>query len=250
MEEQSGAATAASITKKDLLVPVSIILAGGLVGLGLYFGGGGATAPTAATGEGQQLAAAPQETTSTENIDPVTEDDHIKGSVDAPVKIVEYSDFDCPFCSRFHDTMNEVVAEDSEVAWVFRQFPLEQLHPQAPAVAAASECVARLGGNDAFWSFTDGYFAARGSGDRTAHATLIPSLVSATGVDQAAFSSCFENGETRSNVEADLNNAVATGGRGTPWSVIIGPSGKTYPVNGALPAAAVRQLIETAKNEA
>lgn len=96
----------------------------------------------------------------TDNVTPVTDADHVKGSLDASVKIVEYSDYDCPFCGRFHDTMGAVIAEDSDVAWVYRHLPLAQLHPNAPAVARAAECVAEQGGDEAFWQFTDGYFAA------------------------------------------------------------------------------------------
>lgn len=97
-----------------------------------------------------------------DKMSPVTNEDHIKGSMDAPVMIVEYSDFDCPFCARFHGVMNTIVKKyDGEVAWVYRHFPLEQLHPNAKAVSVASECVAKLGGNEAFWVFTDGYLAGR-----------------------------------------------------------------------------------------
>ena len=81
---------------------------------------------------------------------------------------------------RFHDTMNEVMdkyGESGEVAWVFRQFPLEQLHPvKAQAVAVASECANEQGGNDAFWQFTDGYFDVTLTNNRTDIETVIPQL--------------------------------------------------------------------------
>lgn len=95
-------------------------------------------------------------------IDPVTEDDYIRGNQDATVKIVEYSDFDCPYCAQFHQTMKQIVNDydASEVAWVYRHFPIPQLHPDAPRKARASECVADLGGEDAFWTFADEIFAS------------------------------------------------------------------------------------------
>ena len=237
------------LTSKDLLIPAAIIIAGLFVGAGLYFGGG----PVPAA-DSQRVAAlptapdAPADTTSA--VSPVTEADHIKGSLDAPIKVVEFSDFDCPFCSRIHDVMNEIVAESSDVAWVYRHFPIEQLHPQAVAVASASECVAELGGNDAFWSFADGYLAARGAGDQTAHDVLIPRLVLEAGVGREAFTECFESGRLLDEVQADIDDAVETGGRGTPWSIVIGPTGKTYPINGALPKQAIEQIIEVARAEA
>jgi protein-disulfide isomerase len=234
---------------KDLMIPLSIVVAGLFVGGGLYFGGG-STVPLAAVPAPLAPTAAPQEADNTEKVAEVTAEDHIKGDLNAPITIVEYSDFDCPFCSRFHDSMKEVAANNSDVAWVYRHFPLEQLHPQAAAVSMASECVAEIGGGDAFWSFTDGYFEARGAGDTTPHSALIPQLVTAAGVSQAAFTECFESNRRAQDVQADLDNAIETGGRGTPWSILIGPTGKTYPINGALPASAVEQLIEVARQEA
>ncbi|MCA9360822.1 thioredoxin domain-containing protein [Candidatus Nomurabacteria bacterium] len=238
------------LTSRDLLIPVSIIVAGLFVGAGLYFGGGGSGSPVIAVDTVNQPVA--EAVDNTGKVNPVTENDHIKGSLAAKVKVVEFSDFDCPFCSRFHDVMNAVMAKYSgdEVAWVYRQFPLEQLHPNAPAIALASECVSKLGGNDAFWTFADGYFSAKGSGDSTPANELIPKLVLQAGVSGPAFTECFDNKELASEVQDDMNNAVETGGRGTPWSIIIGPTGKTYPINGALPQSAVEQLIEVALKEA
>jgi protein-disulfide isomerase len=94
-------------------------------------------------------------------ISEVTEKDHIRGNQDASVKVVEYSDFGCPYCGQFHQTMKQVTDnyDSSEVAWVYRHFPIPQLHPQAPRIARASECVADQGGDDAFWTFADEIFA-------------------------------------------------------------------------------------------
>lgn len=228
---------------KDLAIPIAIVIAGALIGAGFFFS---RTPAAPLAGTNQPTQAGQQETANTDAVAPVTEEDHIKGSPNAKVKIVEYSDFECPFCKQFHDTLNEVIADynDDEVAWVFRQFPLEQLHPvKAMAAAMASECVAELGGNDAFWTFTDGYFAKTLTNNRTDIETLIPQLVTQTGVDRTAFTRCFEENRHADAIEADMQNAIATGGRGTPWSVVIGPDGSTYPLNGSLPEAAVRQLI-------
>ena len=229
------------------MIPVAIVLAGACIGLGLYLGGSPAGENTAAQ---QYAAAEPAEPAdTTDQVRPVDGTDHIKGDIDADIVIVEYSDFDCPFCSRFHESMDQIVQNNEDVAWVYRHFPLEQLHPQARAVAVASECVADLGGNDAFWTFTDRYFEERGAGNGAAHAELIGELAIEAGVDSVAFASCFENGDTNAAVQEDIDNAVTTGGRGTPWSVVIGPSGATYPINGAQPAATVDQLLEVIRSE-
>ena len=242
-----------SNTANPYLVPAAILIAGGFIAAAVFMGGNGNTAPVANTGNNQPTQAAPQPTGSTDDIRPITAEDHIKGDINAPIKIVEYSDFECPFCKRFHDTMNEVMdkyGESGEVAWVFRQFPLEQLHPvKAQAVAVASECAAEQGGNDVFWKFTDGYFDVTLTNNRTDIETVIPQLAKEAGLDQIAFQTCVESGKYDDHIAADIANAVETGGRGTPWSVMIGPDGKTYPVNGAQPLAAIEQLISIAKNE-
>jgi len=234
------------------LIPAAIVIAGAFVAIALYFGTPSSAPVAVGTGSNQPaVAQQPEPTGSTDAVRPVTSEDHIKGNPDAPIKIVEYSDFECPFCKRFHDTMNEVMdkyGDSGEVAWVFRQFPLDQLHPvKARAVAVASECAAEQGGNDAFWKFTDGYFNVTLTNNRTDIETVIPQLVKETGLDQVAFQTCFESGKYDQHIEDDIANAVETGGRGTPWSVMIGPDGTTYPINGAQPLEAVEQLINIAK---
>lgn len=244
-----------SNTANPYLVPLAIVIAGGLVAGAVFMNGGsGGTAPVANTGNNQPTQAAPQPTGSTDDVRPVTAEDHIKGNPDAPVKIVEYSDFECPFCKRFHDTMNDVMASElgtsGQVAWVYRQFPLEQLHPvKAMAEAVASECAAELGGNDAFWQFADRFMEITPSNNRTEIETVIPQIVREIGLDETAFQTCFESGKYDDHIEADIANAIETGGRGTPWSILVGPDGTTYPINGAQPQAAVEQLINLALQE-
>lgn len=95
---------------------------------------------------------------------PLDATDHLIGSLDAPVVILEYSDLECPYCKRFHDTMNQIMAEygkSGQVAWAYRHFPILSNHPDAAKVAEASECAAELGGNEAFWKFLDKVFAAQ-----------------------------------------------------------------------------------------
>jgi protein-disulfide isomerase len=243
-------AVSSGLHMKDLLIPISIIVAGALMGAGLYFSGpGGTVAPQVAV----QPSAPAEAADTTAEIRPVTADDHIKGDINAPIKIVEFSDFECPFCKRYHEAVQTIIDSDTEnqVAWVFRQFPLEQLHPvKAMAAAVASECVAELGGNEAFWTFTDGYFRDTLTNNRTDIETLIPKLVQEAGVAQGPFTSCFESGKYTDKIEADVAEAFATGGRGTPWSILIGPTGKTYPINGAQPVQAIQQLIQLALQEA
>lgn len=92
-------------------------------------------------------------------VDPAN--DHVAGSKNPKIYLVEYSDYQCPFCKNFHVTAQKLVDNYQELAWVYRHLPLEQLHPNAMPAALASECVAELGGNDAFWKFTDAILSAK-----------------------------------------------------------------------------------------
>ncbi len=83
------------------------------------------------------------------------EKDHIFGDRSAPIAIIEYSDYQCPFCHAVHPTYKKIMDEyEGKVMWVYRHFPLN-FHPEAMPLAIGAECVASLKGNDAFWEFSD-----------------------------------------------------------------------------------------------
>lgn len=179
---------------------------------------------------------------------PIGPEDHIRGNPDAPVKIVEYSDTECPFCKRFHDTMKELMATygaEGKVAWVYRHFPLDQLHQKARTEAVASECAAAQGGNDAFWAYMDRLMEITPSNDGLDPAEL-PRIAAFVGLDVAKFSACLSSDTYAQKVQDDVDNAVETGGQGTPWSIVVGPNGKKYELSGAQPIEAVRQLVDIA----
>ncbi|MDH5537656.1 MAG: DsbA family protein, partial [Betaproteobacteria bacterium] len=177
--------------------------------------------------------------------------DHIRGNPSAPVTLIEYSDFECPFCKKFHATAKKVLDESrGQVKWVYRHFPLDQLHPgKARKEAATSECAAELGGNNAFWKFADRFYELTPSNNNTDIETVLPQIAREIGLDQARFASCLASGKHDRLVEEDYQNAVASGGRGTPWSIVVSKSGKTYPLSGAQPYAAVKQLVDLALRE-
>lgn len=231
------------------MIPGAIIVAGALVAGAVLFGGN-STPSTVGTTQGNNPPAQVPPSGSIENIRPITQDDHILGNPDAPVKVVEYSDFECPFCKRFHETMNSVIeaaGDDRNVAWVYRHFPLDQLHPKnARRAAVASECANELGGNDAFWAFTNGWFEVSPTNDRTDFDAVVSQLVREIGLDENAFDTCLASGKYDEHIQSDVENAIATGGRGTPWSIVVGENGKTFPLSGAQPISQVNQLIDLA----
>jgi len=90
----------------------------------------------------------------------VDSDDHVFGDSNGAVALIEYSDLECPFCTRFHPTAQQIAETyPDDVKWVYRHFPLDSIHAEATPAAIASECVADLAGNDAFWTFLERIFA-------------------------------------------------------------------------------------------
>src|SRR3989344_1224206 len=128
---------------------------------------------------------------------PANKDEHIKGSPNADIVLIEYSDLECPYCSRFHPTMQQVLqAYGDKVAWVYRHFPLNSIHPGAQKKAEAAECVTELGGNDKFWKFADLVFAK--SAETSASAVLVTDLkgfATQAGVDGDKFQTCLDSGK-------------------------------------------------------
>ncbi len=181
---------------------------------------------------------------------PVGKDDHIRGNPNAPVALIEYSDFECPFCKRFHATAKQVVNESNgQVKWIYRHFPIDELHSKARKEAAASECAAELGGNEAFWKFADRFYELTPSNNRTDTDTVLPQIAREIGLDAKQFAACLASGRHDRRIEADRQNAVNSGGNGTPWSIIVSKRGKQYPLSGAQPYAAVKQLVDLALRE-
>ena len=234
-------------TKNNLAIPVAIVIAGALIAGAVYWSARGDSVAVA-----PQPQAGAENTAGLENMNPIEDSDHIRGNPNAPVKIVEYSDMECPFCKRFHSTMQQVMNEygkDGKVAWVYRHFPLDSIHSQARTEAVASECANELGGGDAFWEYTDRFFELTPSNNQTNIATVLPQIAREIGLDEAKFSSCLASKKYDKHIQDDLNNATATGGNGTPWSIVVTASCKKYPLSGAQPYEAVKQLIELALQE-
>lgn len=197
--------------KQSLAVPISIVIAGAFVAGAIFFT---RQAPT---------TEAPRENTLAEvSIRPVDATDHILGTPDAKVVLIEYSDTECPFCKRFHTTMKNILADygkDGTMAWVYRHFPLTTLHQKAQKESEALECAAELGGNTAFWKYTDTIYAITPSNDGLDPAELLKTA-EAVGLNRVAFSACLESGRNKTRVEADMNDALNSGQRGTPFTVM------------------------------
>jgi protein-disulfide isomerase len=171
-------------------------------------------------------------------------DDHVLGNPEADVLIIEYSDTQCPFCQKFHETMVQVMdtyGKTGEVAWVYRHFPLDQIHPYARKGGEALECAAELGGNTAFWKYEDELFAPA-SGALTLE--LLPVVAGKVGLDVVKFNACLSSGKYADRIQRDFEDGAAVGVRGTPYSIIWNrKTGKQIPINGALPYENVKTVL-------
>lgn len=218
------------------LIPLSIVAAGIIAGIGLYAG----NAPK----EPEQSIERVSQITS---IQPITAEDHIRGNPNAELILIEYSDFECPFCKDFHSTLQALMeryGQEGELAWVYRHFPLDSLHRQARPEAHASECVASIGGNDAFWTFADTIFKETPSNDGLDLSTL-PTLAERAGIDQTEFTTCHESGQYLDAIEADFNDALETGAVGTPHLVFVTRGGDIFsPDSGAIDIETLQMIVD------
>ncbi len=166
-------------------------------------------------------------------------DYRVKGKKDAKVTIVEYSDFQCPFCARFtRDTLPQIIAQyGDKVKIVFKHLPLP-FHQFAQKAAEATECAGKLGGAKAFWAMHDKLFL---EGQPTGRLDIlsIKQFAKEIGLDEKKFSQCLDSGEMAGVVARDLEESQRLGVRGTPTFFV---NGKV--IRGALPFEAFKQVID------
>lgn len=225
-------------------VPGAIVVAGLIIAGAIYYGGS-TTGPKAGTAAVGNAPTPEQQAVQLEQMRPLGANDHILGNPNASIKIVEYSDLECPFCKSFHQTMQQLAtAYPNQIAWVYRHFPLDQLHSQARKEAEATECAYELGGNEKFWAYTNKIFEVTPSNNGL-DLNQLPIIAKEIGLDQAAFEACLASGRQAERVEADYQDAVKIGGRGTPFPVVIGPNNTRFALEGAVPLAGMKQLVDS-----
>ena len=138
-----------------------------------------------------------------------------RGPADAPVTIVEYSDFQCPYCKRMQPVMQELMAKyEGELSWVFKDLPLTRIHPGAVYAAEAARCAGEQG---KFWEYRDALFEVPRVTDE-----VHPGIVESLELDQESFEECASSGRHRGAVEADSLEAQKLGIRGTPAFIVNG----------------------------
>lgn len=161
----------------------------------------------------------------------------VRGNRNASVVMIEFSDYQCPFCSRMHDTMKQVMDEyGDQVAWVYRHFPLDSIHPTARKAAEAAECANDQG---KFWEYSDAIFDNQN--DLAQGESALRQLAADIGLKQSSFDKCLDSGKYVSKVQADYQEGIRNGVTGTPGTFINGQL-----VKGAVSFSSLKQIIDQA----
>ncbi len=157
----------------------------------------------------------------------------VKGDPKAPITIVEFSDFQCPFCKKSESTLHELLTKYSgRVKLAYLDFPLREIHPQAQSAAEAARCAGEQG---KFWEYHDALYADQsklGGPELATHARAL-------NLDQKSFQSCLDSGKFKSKVEADLEQGNKVGVAGTPGFFVNGIF-----LSGAQPQAEFEKIID------
>lgn len=166
----------------------------------------------------------------------IGENDHMQGNPKAKITLVEFSDFQCPFCQRFHPTAQQALKEYGDnIRWVFKHFPLDSIHPHARPSAEASECIWEQKGDEGFWEFADTMFENQ---SRLGNA-FYEEVAQQIGVNLAQFQTCVSERTYQDKVEQDYQQGIQGGVTGTPGSFVNGT-----PVKGAVPYEQLKAIIE------
>jgi len=222
-----------------LTIPVAIIVAGIIVAIAVIYASprnqNNTTSDSVVANIGSQTGI---------DIKSIDNGDHIFGNPNAPIKIVEFSDTECPFCASFHPTMKRIVKDyNGKIAWVYRHFPLDSIHPKARKEAEATECAAEIGGNNAFWEYLNRIFEITPSNNGLDPAELF-NVAEYIGLDRATFGECLNSGKYAAEVEKDYRDAIASGAQGTPYSIVIAPEGQKSLINGAQSYSVIKQMLD------
>ncbi len=231
-----------------LLILASNVWIGVTVQQGL---GGGSSAPSAPSAAVTPAPAAPGAAAPTPdanaqaaNVKKPSKDDYVKGNAKAEVSIIQYSDFQCPFCIRAVPTVQQLLNDyKGKVNWIHREYPL-QFHENARPAAIAALCVGKLGGSEAFYKFADAAYAKGATDPNVIAPANLPALAKEAGVNEAKWKSCFDAKETEARVTSDMAEGTAAGVNGTPGFILINnKTGKVESIAGAQPIASFEAAL-------
>lgn len=237
----------------SVIISVAILVSGGIIQIkGVTGSAKSGTSGQAITPPSQQAAApaAPDEPTGPVKVS--LDDDPVLGDKNAPVTIVEFSDYECPFCKRhFDQTLPELVKnyiDTGKAKLVFRDLPLSFHDPMATTEAIAANCAREQGGDAAYFKFHDEIFKRTTSNGNGLDRAKLDKIALDNGLNETNFKACLDSEKSKDEVAKDLADASAAGATGTP-SFVIGKSTDSGEIEGQLlvgaqPYAAFKTIID------
>jgi protein-disulfide isomerase len=185
----------------------------------------------------------------------IDDTDHVEGDAKSKVVVVEYSDPECPYCVALHPTMKQVRSEyEDKVAFVYRYFPLTQIHPHSYDESKAIACAATLGGTKGFYSYIDAIYGFKSNNQTTQlPATGKEDIASNIGLDRKTFLECEQDAATAQTIDSSIADGIQAGVQGTPTTYVLLETRKGYQivatVDGARPYEYVKAAIDQALAE-
>jgi protein-disulfide isomerase len=234
-DHKSHASKSFKLTTPFAVLFGAIIIAGSIVAYGFIVRGGSPSVPTS------NFAGRAIDNT-----------DFIEGKKDSDVIVLEYSDPECPFCVQLHPTMKQLRTEyGNKVAFVYRHFPLTQIHPNAFDESRAIACAGDIGGSKKFYEYVDALFGYKISNKTTQlPSTGKEDVARNIGLDAGAFAGCMKNQETADTVNASLLDGSTAGVQGTPATFVLIKTRKGFEIVSTIDGARPYSYLKAAVDEA
>ena len=148
---------------------------------------------------------------------PIAAQDHVQGATDAPITLVEYGDYQCPYCARAHPIVKQLQRRFGEqLLVVYRNFPLSEIHPRALPAAQAAESVGAQLGNDGYWKMHDAIFEHQHDSPAALSDARLAEYAASVGADPAVVARDLKSGAFVDRIQADFAGGVRSGVNGTP----------------------------------
>jgi protein-disulfide isomerase len=211
--------------KPTLNLPSAIVVAALLVGGAIYFTRSNASVTANKTPDKLDL------------VSEISESDFIRGEKSAKITLIEYADFSCGFCGKYHPTLQKLVEESKgKIRWVYRHLPIFNME-----AAVASQCVGNIAGDEAFWKFADTLYL-----NRDKYSTEFYKITALkSGVGETEFDSCIGNPIIKSKIQKDFNQAkLLLGFEATPTTVVVDEDGRTFSFSGALDYESLKGVLD------
>ena len=238
-----------SKSSNALSILVLTVIVGIVAGISLIYGNGANEDKKVFGSPSAPMAGnAGEVKTVTVTIKSISADEHILGNFNAPIKLIVYGDLECPFCKDFHSTLRKIMEEygpQGKVAWIYRHYVLEEIHPKALKEAEAAECAEELGGNLVFWKYVDRIFEITKSNNSLDPQELL-NTANYLNFDADKFSACLDSGKYTQTIQYATLDALNAGAKGTPYTIVIQKDKGAFQVSGAVPYAKLKEMVESA----